>query len=162
MRRSACSRWSWMKPTSGSRARTMSRFDGSRLLARQRCPMSFAQSPSGRHRGSHTEASVNGVSDLWTQTPSSGESTSAKLGNEEVSLSFTVFPKYRRRGIAVEASKLAIDYASCEMGAKRVIVKMLQENDVSLAVAGRLGAKPSGTGPSDSGGTFLINVIDLT
>lgn len=84
------------------------------------------------------------------------------LGNGEVNLSYTVFPPYRRRGIAVEASKLAIDYAAREMGTKRVFVKMLQENDVSLAVARRLGARPSGTGPSDAGGTFLIHVIDLT
>jgi RimJ/RimL family protein N-acetyltransferase len=84
-----------------------------------------------------------------------------KLGNEEVNLSYLVFPPYRRRGIAVEASKLAIDYAAREMGARRVIVKMLQDHDLSLAVARRLGAKPVGTGPSDAGGTFLINHIDL-
>lgn len=83
------------------------------------------------------------------------------LGNADVNLSYLVFPPYRRQGIAVEASRLAMDYAAREMGAKRVIVKMLQENDVSLAVARRLGAKPSGTGPSDAGGTFLINVIEL-
>lgn len=39
-----------------------------------------------------------------------------KLGNEEVNLSYPVFPPYRRRGIAVEASQLAIDYAAREMG----------------------------------------------
>jgi RimJ/RimL family protein N-acetyltransferase len=56
---------------------------------------------------------------------------------------------------------LAIDYAKREMGAKRVVVKVLQENEVSQAVACRLGAEPYGTSPSDAGGTFLINVIEL-
>lgn len=83
------------------------------------------------------------------------------LDNAEVNLAYTVFPSYRRQGMAVEASRLAIDYARREMGAKRVIVKVLQGNDASLAVARRLGAVPAGTGPSDAGGTFLINVIEL-
>jgi RimJ/RimL family protein N-acetyltransferase len=85
-----------------------------------------------------------------------------QLGNQQVNLSYLVFPPYRHRGIAVQASKLAIAYAAREMGAKRVIVKMLQDHGVSLAVARRLGAKPVGTGPSDAGRTFLINVIEMS
>jgi ribosomal-protein-alanine N-acetyltransferase len=85
-----------------------------------------------------------------------------KLDNGEVNLSYLVFPRHRRQGIAVEASRLAIDYAKREMGATRVIVKMLPEDEASLAVARQLGAKPIGTGPSDAGGTVLINVIELT
>jgi RimJ/RimL family protein N-acetyltransferase len=85
-----------------------------------------------------------------------------RIGDEEVNLSYLVFPPFRRRGIAVRASRLALDYAAREMGAKRIVVKMLKENEASLAVARRLGATPSGTGPSDAGGTFLINVIELT
>jgi RimJ/RimL family protein N-acetyltransferase len=84
-----------------------------------------------------------------------------RLNDEDVNLSYLVFPPFRRMGYAVRASKLALDYAAREMGAKRVVVKMLRENEVSLAVARRLGAQPTGTGPFDAGGTFLINVIDL-
>jgi RimJ/RimL family protein N-acetyltransferase len=84
------------------------------------------------------------------------------LDNAEVNLSYLVFPPYRRQGIAVEASLLAIEYARRDVGAKRVIIKVVQGNDASLAVARRLGAKPFGTGPSDAGGIFLFNVIELT
>lgn len=51
---------------------------------------------------------------------------------------------------------------SCHEAPTAVVVKVLRENETSLAVARRLGAKPSGMGPSDAGGTFLINVIELT
>lgn len=83
------------------------------------------------------------------------------LGDAEVNLSYLVFPPYRRRGIAVQACRLVVDYAAREMGAERVIVKMLAGNAASIAVARQLGATFVGTGPSDAGGTFLINAIDV-
>jgi RimJ/RimL family protein N-acetyltransferase len=84
-----------------------------------------------------------------------------ELGDAVVNLSYLVFPPYRRAGIAVSASKVALRYATKEMGARQAMVKVLQGNEASLAVARRLGAEPSVTEPSDLGGTHLINVIQL-
>ena len=82
-------------------------------------------------------------------------------GDRSVNLSFLVFPPYRRRGIAVEASRLALDYAVREMGATHALIKMAEENEISLAVARRLGAIPIGKDPSDPGRSFLVTRLDL-
>jgi RimJ/RimL family protein N-acetyltransferase len=82
-------------------------------------------------------------------------------GDRSVNLSFLVFPPYRRQGIAVEASRLALDYAVREMGATHALIKMAEENSVSLAVARRLGAIPIGTDPANPTRSFLVTRLDL-
>lgn len=84
-----------------------------------------------------------------------------EMGNGEVNLSYVVFPAARRRGVAARAAAHAIAYASREMGAGAVVLKILEGNDASLGVARRLGAVESGTEPSERGGTFLILRRDL-
>jgi RimJ/RimL family protein N-acetyltransferase len=78
------------------------------------------------------------------------------LGNGEVNLSYVVFPGFRRAGLAARASHLALCYASCEMGARVAVIKVLEGNSASLAVARRLGAVECGAAASDAGGTFVF------
>lgn len=82
-------------------------------------------------------------------------------GDRSVNLSYLVFPAYRRQGIAVEASRMALDYATREMGATHALIKMPEENTVSLAVARRLGAVPIGEEPSIPGRSFMVTRLDL-
>jgi RimJ/RimL family protein N-acetyltransferase len=79
-----------------------------------------------------------------------------RLDEHEVNLSYFVFAPWRRRGIATRACELALDYASTAMDASRAVIKIVDGNDASLAVARHLGAQPAGTTPSDAGGTFLV------
>jgi len=83
-------------------------------------------------------------------------------GDRSVNLSYLVFPPYRRRGYAVEASRLALDYAKSELGATHALIRMAEQNDVSISVARRLGAIPVGTDTSDPERTFLVTRLDLS
>ena len=83
------------------------------------------------------------------------------LGNDEVNLSYVVFPQYRRQGIARRASQLALSYAATTMGAKEVIIKMLTGNMSSSKLALGLGAIYVGEEPSDGGETFQVFKRDL-
>ena len=84
------------------------------------------------------------------------------LGPGLANLSYLVFPAFRRRGFAVRASRLLVAWGRDHLGLRAVEVKVLEGNVASLAVAERLGAVPTGTGPSDAGGTFLLHRIDLS
>jgi hypothetical protein len=48
------------------------------------------------------------------------------------------------------------------MGATAAVMKVLEANVASTAVARRLGAVENGTAPSDAGGTFLVYRLALT
>jgi len=82
-------------------------------------------------------------------------------GDRSVNLSYLVFPDFRRRGIAVQASRLALDYAVREMGATHALIKMARDNEISVAVARRLGAIPVGSEPVDSERSFLVTRLDF-
>lgn len=79
-----------------------------------------------------------------------------RLDGDDVNLSYWVFAAWRRRGIAKRATELALDYAASSMGATRAVIKVLEGNIASLAVARYLGAQLVATTPSDAGGTFLV------
>lgn len=80
----------------------------------------------------------------------------------DVNLSYLVFARWRRRGIATRAAELALDYAAAVMHASRAVIRVLEGNVASLAVARSLRAQWVGTTPSDAGGTFLVFHRDLT
>lgn len=79
-----------------------------------------------------------------------------RLDQHDVNLSYVVFAPWRRRGIATRAAELALGYAATEMHAARAVIKVLEGNAASLAVARHLNAQLAGTMPSDAGGTFLV------
>ena len=85
-----------------------------------------------------------------------------RLEGSEVNLSYVVFPPARRRGIAVRAARLALDYAAARMGARVAVIKALEGNVASLGVARRLSAVEIGRTPSDAGGTFIVFRLELT
>ena len=78
------------------------------------------------------------------------------LGDDEVNISYVVFPQFRRQGIARGASRLALNYASLSMRAKTAVIKMLPENLNSKNLALSLGALYIGEEPSDKGRTFEV------
>jgi RimJ/RimL family protein N-acetyltransferase len=80
----------------------------------------------------------------------------SQLGEREVNLSYFVFAPWRGRGIATRAAAMALAYAATEMHASRAVIKVVEGNLASLAVARHLGAQLVGTAPSDAGGTFLV------
>jgi RimJ/RimL family protein N-acetyltransferase len=79
-----------------------------------------------------------------------------QLDETDVNLSYFVFAPWRRRGIAARATKLALEFALTEMNASRAIIKVLDGNLASLAVARHLGARLVGTMPSDAAGTCFV------
>jgi RimJ/RimL family protein N-acetyltransferase len=83
------------------------------------------------------------------------------LGNDEVNLSYLVFPGHRRRGFALRAAQLVVQYAGTSMSAKIVIIKMLPGNEKSRNLALALGALYVGDEPSDGGATFHVFKLSL-
>ena len=79
-----------------------------------------------------------------------------RLGGDDVNLSYWVAAAWRGRGIATRAAAMALDYAATAMAAKRAVIKVLEGNAASLAVARHLAARQVGTTPSDAGGTFVV------
>jgi len=47
------------------------------------------------------------------------------LESDEVNLSYLVFPGQRRRGFALRAAQLALEYARTSLSAQAVVIKML-------------------------------------
>jgi len=84
-----------------------------------------------------------------------------RLGNDEVNVSYVVFPQFRRQGIAFHASALVLNYAWENMGAKVAVFKMLPDNVQSRGVAIRLGAEFSGEEPSNAGAMFQVFKLGL-
>ena len=83
------------------------------------------------------------------------------LGDNRVNLSYVIFPPYRRRGLATRASRLALDYAAGELHASSAVIKILDGNEGSKAVATRLGAEVVGHEPSEAGGWFTVFGLPL-
>jgi RimJ/RimL family protein N-acetyltransferase len=84
-----------------------------------------------------------------------------RLGNDEVNVSYVVFPQFRQKGIASRASALVLNYAVVKMDAKVAIFKMLPENVHSRSVATRFGAEFFGEEPSDAGTTYQVFKLNL-
>jgi len=83
------------------------------------------------------------------------------LENEQVNLSYVVFPPFRRQGVAPRASRLALTYAATSMGATTAVIKMLPGNVISRNLALGLGAHHLGEEPSDGAEPFQVFGVDL-
>ena len=81
--------------------------------------------------------------------------------NEQLNLSYVVFPQFRRNGTAQKACELALNYASNSMGARIALIKMLVGNVSSLNLALNLGAHYLREEPLDAGGTFQVLGVKL-
>jgi RimJ/RimL family protein N-acetyltransferase len=79
-----------------------------------------------------------------------------QIDETDVNLSYWVSASWRRRGIATRAAELALNYAASAMHSSRAVIKVLEGNVASIAVAKRLNAQLVGTTRSDAGGTFLV------
>ena len=58
---------------------------------------------------------------------------------DAVEIGYTVFPDYRRRGLAVEAARGVIDWATRTHGIRVFVASVSPTNEASLAVVRRLG-----------------------
>jgi RimJ/RimL family protein N-acetyltransferase len=58
---------------------------------------------------------------------------------DAVEIGYTVFPEYRRRGLAVEAAGGIVDWASRTHGIRVFVASISPENEASLGVVRRLG-----------------------
>jgi RimJ/RimL family protein N-acetyltransferase len=59
--------------------------------------------------------------------------------NDTLEIGYHIFPEYRRKGYASEASRAVIEYAREEFGIIRFIARIGKENIVSKKVAESLG-----------------------
>jgi RimJ/RimL family protein N-acetyltransferase len=59
-------------------------------------------------------------------------------------LGYTVFPEYRRRGLATEAAQAMIEWAGRQHGVRRFRVSVSPDNAPSLAMAEKMGFKQVG------------------
>jgi RimJ/RimL family protein N-acetyltransferase len=84
------------------------------------------------------------------------------LGHAEVSLSYVVFPAWRRLGIGTRASRLALSYGRRALGATTAVIKVLEGNAASLGVARKLGAVEVASESSESGGRFIVLRLTLS
>jgi RimJ/RimL family protein N-acetyltransferase len=97
------------------------------------------------------------------------DASGALVGNVElrlvnegvVNLSYVVFPEFRTHGIATRAVRLVLGYAAWEMAAKTAMIKVLDWNEASLAVASAVGGREVGREPSEAGGTFIVFEAEL-
>lgn len=115
------------------------------------CQDSWRSAGSHRHwgiRNADSDALLGGV-DLRILDP------------KEVNLTYVVFPPFRRQGVALRASRLALDYAASVLGASGAVIKMLPGNIASRSLAIRLGASHAGEEPSDAGSVFDVFKVTL-
>jgi RimJ/RimL family protein N-acetyltransferase len=83
------------------------------------------------------------------------------LGDGDINLSYVVFPAWRRRGIATRACGLALAYAAAATGSRAAIVKVLRDNEASIALARKLGATVTGMEMTETGSLAVVLRLDL-
>ena len=67
-----------------------------------------------------------------------------EIDNEpETEISYRILPEHWKKGYATEAAKACKQYAETKLGKKRLISLIHPQNDASIRVANRLGAKRS-------------------
>jgi len=59
-------------------------------------------------------------------------------------MGYTVFPRYRRQGLAIEAAQAMMDWASMQTPVQRFRVSIAPDNEASLAMAAKMGFKQVG------------------
>jgi RimJ/RimL family protein N-acetyltransferase len=63
---------------------------------------------------------------------------------DAVELGYTIFPPYRRRGLAGEAVRALIDWAAAEQDIRHFVASIGPQNEPSLAIVRRLGFQETG------------------
>lgn len=64
---------------------------------------------------------------------------------DSVEFGYTIFPEYRKKGYASEASQALMDWAAREHGVMRFVVSISPENEPSLRIARKFGFRKVGT-----------------
>jgi RimJ/RimL family protein N-acetyltransferase len=82
---------------------------------------------------------------VWHDDEIVGHVAVRRRSDGDVGLSYATVPAWRRRGLAVAASRAALAHAVETWAARRAVIEVLPDNDASLAVARRLGAAEVGT-----------------
>ena len=82
-------------------------------------------------------------------------------GDGNLNLSYVVFPAWRRRGIATRACRLALAYAVAVIDCRAAVIKVLQGNAASIAVARKLGATVTGMEVTEAGNLSIVLRVDL-
>lgn len=112
---------------------------------------------SWRSLGSHRHWAIRRVDSLVLL----GGVDVRALENDQVNLSYVVFPPFRRQGVARRASLLALTYSATSMGATTAIIKILPGNVSSRNLAISLGAHYLRDEPSDGGESFQVFGVNL-
>jgi len=82
-------------------------------------------------------------------------------GDGVVTLSYVVFPAWRRRGIATRAARLALAYANAAMECRVAEIKVLLGNAGSIAVARKLGATVTAIEMTEGRNIWTVLHVDL-
>jgi RimJ/RimL family protein N-acetyltransferase len=82
-------------------------------------------------------------------------------GDGDVNLSYVVFPAWRQRGVATRACRLALAYAASAMNGRVAVIRVLQGNAASIAVARKLGATVTGVEVTEAGNLSIVLRLDL-
>jgi RimJ/RimL family protein N-acetyltransferase len=79
-------------------------------------------------------------------------------GDGRVEVGYTVFPPYRRRGLATEACRALFAWAGAEHGVTRFRASVSPTNDPSLAVVRKLGFRRTGARDEIDGGEYVFDL----
>jgi len=71
-------------------------------------------------------------------------------------LGYTVFPRYRRQGLATEAALAMMDWASVQAPIQKFRISIAPENEASLATAAKMGFKQVGEQMDDVDGLEYV------
>jgi RimJ/RimL family protein N-acetyltransferase len=82
-------------------------------------------------------------------------------GDGVVTLSYVVFPGWRRRGIATRACRLALAHAAAVGGCRAAMINVPLGSAASAAVARKLGAIASGMEVTAAGDISTVLRVDL-
>ena len=81
--------------------------------------------------------------------------------NGAAELGYTVYPKFRRRGYATEATQGLMDWALRQQRVERFLVSISPDNDPSLAMAVKLGFRQIGEQMDEKDGLELVHELVL-
>jgi RimJ/RimL family protein N-acetyltransferase len=112
---------------------------------------------SWRSLGSHRHWAIRRVDSLVLL----GGVDVRALENDQVNLSYVVFPPFLRQGVARRASLRALTYASTLMGATTALIRMLPRNVSSRNLALGIVAHYLREEPSDGGEPFRVFGVEL-
>jgi ribosomal-protein-alanine N-acetyltransferase len=79
-------------------------------------------------------------------------------GEGRVEVGYTVFPAYRRRGLATEACRALFAWAGTEHGITRFRASVSPTNDPSLSLVRKLGFRRTGERDEIDGGEFVFHL----